>query len=155
MNDDEINQKLVSLSDVQAQQEKIINDLIGNMIDLDTERFETTLDKYIRSKGIERAINHLIFPFLERIGILWQTNHINAAQEHLVTNIVRQKLIVGVDHEVFESAPRTNSRHPNHCVWPDGSEPAQAPRSGHRIEAFPRRSNGICGRIPRYSDLID
>jgi DNA-binding transcriptional MerR regulator len=98
MNDDEINQKLVSLSDVQAQQEKIINDLIGNMIDLDTERFETALDKYIRSKGIERAINHLIFPFLERIGILWQTNHINAAQEHLVTNIIRQKLIVGVDH---------------------------------------------------------
>ena len=32
-----------------------------------------------------------------RIGILWQTGHINPAQEHLTTNIIRQKLIVGID----------------------------------------------------------
>jgi DNA-binding transcriptional MerR regulator len=98
LNDNEINQKLVSLTDVQAQQEKMVNDLIGNMIDMDIDLFETTLDKYIRAKGIERTIHQLIFPFLERIGILWQTNHINPAQEHLVSNIIRQKLIVGIDH---------------------------------------------------------
>jgi methanogenic corrinoid protein MtbC1 len=34
---------------------------------------------------------------MERIGILWLTNHINPAQEHLVTNIIRQKLIVGIE----------------------------------------------------------
>lgn len=105
MNDEEISQKLVSVTDVQAQQEKMVNDLIGNMIDLDIDQFETALDRYIRARGIERTINNLIFPFLERIGILWQTNHINAAQEHLVTNIIRQKLIVGVDnaHPVITS----------------------------------------------------
>jgi MerR family transcriptional regulator, light-induced transcriptional regulator len=98
MNDDEINQKLVSLTDTQAQQEKLVNDLIGYMIDLGDDRFEAAIDRYIQSRGIERTINQLIFPFLERIGILWQTNHINAAQEHLVTNIIRQKLIVGIDN---------------------------------------------------------
>ncbi len=98
MNDDEINQKLVSLTDSQAQQEKMVNDLIGNMIDMDIDLFESTLDKYIRAKGIERTIHHLIFPFLERIGILWQTNHINPAQEHLVTNVIRQKMIVGINN---------------------------------------------------------
>jgi DNA-binding transcriptional MerR regulator len=98
MNEDEISQKLISLTDVQAQQEKLINDLIGYMIDMNIEKFEAGIDKFIRARGIERAINQLIFPFLERIGILWQTNHINPAQEHLVTNIIRQKLIVGIDN---------------------------------------------------------
>ncbi len=98
MNDDEISQKLVSITDAQAQQEKMVNDLIGNMIDREIDQLEGSLDKYIRVKGIERTIHHLIFPFLERIGILWQTNHINPAQEHLVTNVIRQKLIVGIDN---------------------------------------------------------
>jgi len=52
LNDNEINQKLVSLTDVQAQQEKMVNDLIGNMIDMDIDLFETTLDKYIRAKEL-------------------------------------------------------------------------------------------------------
>jgi methanogenic corrinoid protein MtbC1 len=59
--------------------------------------FENTLDRFIMVKGIERAITQIIFPYLEKIGILWMTNHINPAQEHLVTNIVRQKLIVGIE----------------------------------------------------------
>ncbi len=51
-------------------------------------------------RGIERTIVQIIFPFLERIGILWITNHINPAQEHLVSNIIRQKLIVGIETTV-------------------------------------------------------
>lgn len=97
MNEAEIKEKLLSLSQMEAQQERIVNDLIKNMIDLDMESFENTLDRFILSRGIERAITQIIFPFLEKIGILWLTNHINPAQEHLVTNLVRQKLIVGIE----------------------------------------------------------
>jgi methanogenic corrinoid protein MtbC1 len=46
---------------------------------------------------VEKTITRILFPFFERIGILWQTGHINPAQEHLITNIVRQKIIVGID----------------------------------------------------------
>ena len=42
-------------------------------------------------------VREIIFPFLEKIGILWQTGHIMPAQEHFVTNIIRQKLIVAID----------------------------------------------------------
>lgn len=97
MNTAEISQKLYSLTDGQAQQERQINALIGHMVDLDTDKFETDLDAFILAKGIEKAIHTLIFPFLERVGILWQTNHINPAQEHLVTNIIRQKILVGIE----------------------------------------------------------
>lgn len=97
MNTSEIHLKLQSLTDIQAQQERQINALIGHMVDLATDKFEADLDIYIQTKGIEKAINNLLFPFLERVGILWQTNHINPAQEHLVTNIIRQKLLVGIE----------------------------------------------------------
>jgi methanogenic corrinoid protein MtbC1 len=93
----EINQKLLTISFVPAQQERLVNELIGYMIDLDLDRFEELLDSQIRAAGIENVINELIFPFLEKIGILWVTNNINPAQEHLVTNIIRQKILVGIE----------------------------------------------------------
>ncbi len=94
---DDMNQKILSLSQVEAQQERIVNNLIRCMANLQMEEFELVLEAYIKSKGIEKAIIQILFPFLERIGVLWLTNHINPAQEHLVTNIIRQKLIVGID----------------------------------------------------------
>jgi methanogenic corrinoid protein MtbC1 len=97
MNEGEIKEKILSLSQVEAQQERIVNDLIQCMVDINIEKLEIILDKYIGARGIEKAITQIIFPFLEKIGILWLTNHINPAQEHLVTNIIRQKLIVGID----------------------------------------------------------
>jgi MerR family transcriptional regulator, light-induced transcriptional regulator len=97
MHEGEIKEKVLTLNQTEAQQERIINDLIQCMIDVDTEKLEQILDKHIATKGIERTITQIIFPFLEKIGILWLTNHINPAQEHLVTNIIRQKLIVGID----------------------------------------------------------
>lgn len=80
-----------------AQQERIVNELIQMMVDLDMVGFEKILEKQITANGIEKTIVKIIFPFFERIGILWQTGHINPAQEHLTTNIIRQKLIVGID----------------------------------------------------------
>lgn len=97
MNEMEIKEKILSLNQMEAQQERIVNDLIQSMVDIDIERLEIILDKYIAARGVEKAIIQIIFPFMEKIGILWLTNHINPAQEHLVTNVIRQKLIVGID----------------------------------------------------------
>ncbi len=98
MNEKEMKEKILSLSQLQAQQERVVNELIQNMVDLDCEKFESILDNYIMIRGIEKTIPQIIFPYLEKIGILWLTNHINPAQEHLVTNIIRQKLIVGIEN---------------------------------------------------------
>jgi DNA-binding transcriptional MerR regulator len=94
----EIQQKLMSLASADAQYERVINELIELMITMDVVRFEKLIDTYISSKGIEKTINQLLFPFLEKIGLLWITSRINAAQEHLVTNIIRQKLIIGIEN---------------------------------------------------------
>lgn len=100
MNDSEVKDKILTLSQVQAHHERIINDLIQYMVEIEIDKFENAVDDYIAAKGIEKTITHIIFPLLERIGILWSTNHINPAQEHLVTNIIRQKLMAGIESTV-------------------------------------------------------
>ena len=96
----EMKERILSLTQSEAQLERIVNELIECMVDLRIEDFESVLDFQIANKGIEKTITQIIFPFLERIGILWVTSRINPAQEHLVTNIIRQKLIVGIEKTV-------------------------------------------------------
>jgi DNA-binding transcriptional MerR regulator len=97
MNEDEVRKSIIALSNAEAQQERTANELIKCMISLDMERFENILDNHIIAKGIDKTILQIVFPFLDRIGILWLTNHIKPGQEHLVTNVIRQKLIVGIE----------------------------------------------------------
>lgn len=97
MSETDINGKILSINNVQAQQERIINSLIQAMVDMEIETFEDHIEAHIKSKGIEKTINQIIFPFMQRIGVLWITGHVNPAQEHLVSNIIRHKLIVGTE----------------------------------------------------------
>ena len=68
MTPEEMQQKIAMLSQSEAQQEKLINDLVGAMVDVNIDQFETLLDEHIRNKGIEKAIIRTIFPFLEKVG---------------------------------------------------------------------------------------
>ncbi len=98
MSEGEIFQKIAELNYPEGQQERIINKLVGYMVDFDIDSFEQILNDELRHKDVDVFINEIIFPFLEKVGILWTTNHINPAQEHLVTNIIRQKILVGIEN---------------------------------------------------------
>jgi MerR family transcriptional regulator, light-induced transcriptional regulator len=97
MKPDEICAKVLSLGGAEAEQERVVNELVRDMVDMETEKFEAALNKYIIDNGIEETMLRIVFRFLEKIGILWQTGHIMPAQEHFVSNIIRQKLIVAID----------------------------------------------------------
>lgn len=107
MSNDELREKTLTLSNGQAQQERMVNELIQHMVDLDIEAFEYVIDQFVAARGIEKAITFIIFPFLERIGILWLTDHINPAQEHIMTNIIRQKLLVGTENVITPFSLKT------------------------------------------------
>ena len=93
----EICAKVLTLNEGDAVQQRVVNDLVRYMVDLETEKFEAIVHKYIQENSIEATVKEIIFPFLDKIGILWQTGHIMPAQEHFVSNIIRQKLIVAID----------------------------------------------------------
>ncbi|MCU7551314.1 MerR family transcriptional regulator [Chitinophagaceae bacterium LB-8] len=95
------------LQQVEAQDEYLVNQLVGHMVDMDHVAFEEVLNLYIHQKGLEETVVSLIFGFLQKVGILWQTNHINAAQEHIAAHIIRQKIISAIDNlpAVFRIQP--------------------------------------------------
>jgi DNA-binding transcriptional MerR regulator len=93
----DMDEKIMGLNQLDAEQERLVNGLIKDMVSLNMYTFERQIDTYIAQKGVEKAITDIIFSFLERVGVLWITNHINPAQEHLATNIIRQKIILGIE----------------------------------------------------------
>jgi DNA-binding transcriptional MerR regulator len=97
MRPDQRRQEVLQLNDTDAQAEQLINDLIGAMIDLDFLQFEALLARHISQHDIFTTISGIIFRFLEKVGILWQTNNINPAQEHIASCIIRQKIISAID----------------------------------------------------------
>ena len=97
MSTEEIKDKILNLDPVNGTLDALNNELLKSMIEIDTRKFEELLQGYINSHGVKNAVINIIYPFLDRIGILWLTENINPAQEHLVSNIIRQKILVGID----------------------------------------------------------
>jgi methanogenic corrinoid protein MtbC1 len=97
MSDEEMHEKVLGLNQPLACEERFVGELINAMMEMNLQRFEEVLDNYVLAKGLNKAVQHVIFPFLEKIGLLWLTSHLSPAQEHLVTNIIRQKLIVAIE----------------------------------------------------------
>lgn len=77
--------------------ELIIERLVASMIDLNEPEFEHILSDLLTDKPFENVVMDYIFPFLERIGILWQTGSISPAQEHFISNVIRSRIIVATD----------------------------------------------------------
>ncbi len=73
--------------------EKNIDQLLFQTVNLNTIGFELLLDKIIAESGFSKTIQNVVFPFFERIGILWQAGSIFTAHEHFVSNLIRNRLI--------------------------------------------------------------
>jgi methanogenic corrinoid protein MtbC1 len=86
--------------------------MVGAMIDLDIACFEELLDENIRRHGLAKTITTLIFHFLEKVGILWHTSRIHPAHEHIVSNIIRQKIIAAI-----EALPTPAPDKPQHLLF--------------------------------------
>ncbi|OEK07489.1 MerR family transcriptional regulator [Roseivirga misakiensis] len=74
-----------------------IHALTLSMIDMDEQRFEKIIASNAMKLGFERTMLNVIYPFLSKIGIMWMTDSINPAQEHFMSHLIRQKLIVAID----------------------------------------------------------
>jgi MerR family transcriptional regulator, light-induced transcriptional regulator len=87
------------------------------MVDLDEAKFEKVISRCTIQFGFEKLIEHVVFPFLEKIGVMWMTGSIHPAQEHFVSSLIRQKLIVAIDGQPLN----TDSKAPRFLLFlPEG-----------------------------------
>ena len=70
-----------------------IDQLVRLMIELNTSEFEVILNEIFSELGTEDAVVKVLFPFLEKIGLLWQIGSIMPVHEHFVSNLIRNKII--------------------------------------------------------------
>ena len=86
----------------------LINALVLTMINLDEEDFNLIFQDYVYSEGFVAAVTQLIYPFLNLVGGLWTTNKATPAQEHFISNLIRQKILAAIDQlpQPDEDSPR-------------------------------------------------
>lgn len=104
MSKEELHEAVMNIADKTTSFADQIYGLTLAMIDLDEQRFEKIISSNTLKIGFERTMLNVIYPFLSKIGIMWLTDSINPAQEHFITNLIRQKVIVAIDgqYETFD-----------------------------------------------------
>ncbi|WP_194775208.1 MerR family transcriptional regulator [Pararhodonellum marinum] len=98
----EIREEVVKLTERTLTHDDQIHALTICMIEMDEERFDKVLSTNILKLGFEQTMMNVVYPFMSKIGVLWQTGAINPAQEHFISNLVRQKLIVAIDGQIYK-----------------------------------------------------
>ncbi|MFO7655617.1 MAG: MerR family transcriptional regulator [Bacteroidales bacterium] len=97
---EQVKDKIGHLQQNMSDLESHIESLSIAMIDLDEDKFEKILSRLVIQMGFEDAFIKIIYPFFGKVGIMWLTGAINPAQEHFVSNLIRQKLNVAIDSQI-------------------------------------------------------
>lgn len=97
LTDKELKDEILRVGSTNPGLENTIDSLIISMIDLDEVKFTSIVSKAISKFGFTEALVSIIYPFLEKIGVLWMAGDVNPAQEHFVLNLIRQKIITAID----------------------------------------------------------
>jgi hypothetical protein len=78
-------------------------------LDFDEVKFETTFQEALLQNGIEGATVNVIYPYQERIGVLWLTDHVIPAQEHFTSSLINRKILLAIDQ--LNNQPKPNCKH--------------------------------------------
>jgi MerR family transcriptional regulator, light-induced transcriptional regulator len=97
MSTDELNSSVVELTHQDVDNDHQVDNLVMAMIELDEARFDKIMSSSIIKQGFEYTFENLLYRFLEKIGILWQIGAVNPVQEHFISHLIRQKLILAID----------------------------------------------------------
>lgn len=93
----EINQSVVDLTNQDLDNDHQVDNLVMAMMEMDEQRFDKIISSSIIKQGFDYTFENLLYKFLEKTGILWQIGVVNPAQEHFITQLIRQKIIIAID----------------------------------------------------------
>jgi MerR family transcriptional regulator, light-induced transcriptional regulator len=94
----EIDGKVSFLSKEVFNSDTQIDSLVMAMVDLSENAVNDLLNRSLMNRGLEVTMTSLVFPFLKRIGVMWQTGSADIGLEHFISNIFRERLIASIDN---------------------------------------------------------
>ena len=101
----QIEEQVATIGENTVEHDGQLDALTLAMIDLDEVKFDHILDQNIAEMGFERAVLEIIYPFLDKLNLLWLTGSVRPAHESFVGNLIRQKIVVAIDREASPPRP--------------------------------------------------
>lgn len=99
MEPEEIAHRVAEIASSNNTSNTHIDTLTLAMIDLDEPAFQRVFSAYVAERGFEQAMLELIYPFLNKLNVLWLTNSISPAHEKFIGNLIRRKIMCAIDRE--------------------------------------------------------
>ena len=97
MSNQEILERVAEISEIDIQSDNQLDALTLSMIEMDDSKFNRIVSTNINQIGFEETITNVIYPFLEKLNVLWLTGSIKPIQENFITLLIRQKIIAAID----------------------------------------------------------
>ncbi|TXB61754.1 MerR family transcriptional regulator [Phaeodactylibacter luteus] len=104
MSREEIAEKVAAISEINFEYGTQLDALTISMIEMDEYKFDRIVSTNIQQLGFERTMMEIIYPFLDKLSVLWLTGSINPVQENFMSYLIRQKIVVAIDKEALPAA---------------------------------------------------
>lgn len=97
MSDAQIQAEVSKFTEVSATDDDKMDALMFAMLELNEYKFTKILDHNIREKGYEATMNDIIYPFMDKLSMMWIAGSITGAHENFVASLIRRKTIIAID----------------------------------------------------------
>lgn len=67
------------------------------MLNFDEKRFHDMYDTITKEHSFRYVFKNIFLPLLNQIGLLWQLDNISPANEHFISNLIKQKIYTNID----------------------------------------------------------
>ncbi len=105
MSKQEVAEKVAAISEINFEYGTQLDAMTLSMIEMDELKFDRIINTNIDQLGFERTMMEIIYPFLDKLSVLWLTGSINPVQENFISYLIRQKLIAAIDREPLSPHP--------------------------------------------------
>ena len=82
---------------IHEEPERFVSQLISAGVEFNEPSFQKILSHCFLRFGVPDTYKNIIYPLLNRIGLMWSCNQIVPAQEHFMCNLIRQKILTATD----------------------------------------------------------
>lgn len=88
------------------ENDHVMNHLKMAMLNFDQTLFLKTYDSLLSEKSFSDTFNEVFIPFLNELGLLWQTDTISPAHEHFISNLIKLKIYSNTEALQMEKVSR-------------------------------------------------
>ena len=97
LQNDDIQSIAAQLTDVDKSFENQLDGLTLSVLELNEDNFLKIFNANISQNGFKRTMLEVIYPLLDKLGMMWMAGSVEPIHENFVSHIIKRKCIVEID----------------------------------------------------------